>query len=223
MSTTVHFAHGVRPQRSFQNKEQPGSLCGADPHNFDYYATSPDRITCPKCSAKWAKDEMKKRDRQITLERDEDYGYRSAYKVLIDGVHYAMVTLDTGKRQDWELRMHNRDRPGNDRPLREGSFRVYRDYFIRGRKSKEQAALDILDNLQYFQPYEDYLAKVKASNERAEKNRRLFEDERAREKQAREEALATLNEMLKRDDLSNLEISAINVSIETIKTVSDFA
>lgn len=224
----THLITEIRkPSRySFQDSDKI-AICNEDSF-IESYTDNIKHVTCPKCSAAWGKAEIKRLSKEgrgtITLVRDEDKGrsYRSSYKVLVDGVHRANVTLNSGKRQLWVLRNHDFDALGFDEELK--SKRVVRRETLSHQCSKEHMATYVLDHFDFFIPYEEFITIRQAENAEYAKRVAARAAEREDDKNATREAMEVLEEMLRKPAgfLSNLEINAINVSLNTMKLALGF-
>jgi hypothetical protein len=220
MAYQFHFLAGTRPSRYEHRELERIGLCGEDSF-IQSYTENPDLIECPKCSAKWATAEIAKQDRKITLVKSEESprGYRSVYGVLVDGLLYGYVTLEGGKRARWELRDHDYERPAEKIPSKTNPHRTFEKHYIQSRKSKEQAALDILSFMEHFKTRDEWLAQREADNAEWSKRAKAMVDRRERENEDYDMSLAFLTELREREGVTNEEAYAFEVAIKALNEV----
>lgn len=220
MSKSVHLRHGTQECSWKDNGVTDAPLCGDKQSIFDSYTDSPDAMTCPKCSAKWAKDQMKASGRVFELKSSTEYRMmRSAYAVWIDGEHYGDVVMKGGRYGGWNIYTHD-GILGEDKTSATG-----RQYTVEHRKfnSKEHAAfamLGLMDRLKTRTAHDAEEAANLADWE-ARRDRRLRE--KAEENVQYALAIETINEMLAKTDppVSNIERAALDTALKALATCKE--
>lgn len=221
----THFQGNVRESRSFETGVKYSGLCG-DEAIFDGMTENPENITCPKCSAKWSQKFLDGLDQKVELKKASlgGYrdlgGYRSAWEVFVDGESRGFVTMDGSARSGWNTRAISRAALTKDRNDRSKIILDHGDsYYILRFKSKEAAAVAMMQNIDLFQTREQYAEEQAAFKAKlASANERLM---RAAAEKIEENTFAkeTIEAMIAERDLSNAERAALETALTAINRI----
>lgn len=215
MARKTHFKVGETQDR-FEQKVKI-LLCGDD--EFSPTVTEqPESITCPKCSAKWAKQQPDF-SRVELVKSDKSRWARSCYEVTIDNKQYGFVAMTTGRYGRWYRCDHNGAQISTEKTTTSG--RIYNSE-LSPTFSKEAAALAMIEIIGvHIKPRDEYLAEVEASNTKWRTTRQELKREKEQRREARVRAIETINAMLATGEFSNTEIDALHTALASMKDIGE--
>lgn len=215
-----------------------------DAEGEDPYAYSRRMTNCPGCSAAIGKALLAQQNGRVVLEKVEvpqgRYGsyYRTAWAIKIDGTLYGHAVMQNGWGNPWELKdLVGDDRTGNDfgrtvshqpsthYPAKPGD--LWQTIHFASKEMMAIAALrcrergESLFTVEERKEFGRQEAERRRADEaeRAERSRQ-FAAERERKDGLRAErkatAIAGLEEIAKRADLSNIELAGLTAALDII-------
>lgn len=101
----THMKTGGEFER--HGRMHPAVVCGSDNHMFGIHENSTDRlehVTCGDCSKAIFGPKLAERGDTTVLEKDNDTGYRIAYRVIVEGEHRGWIVYDGAYgRANWKV------------------------------------------------------------------------------------------------------------------------
>ncbi len=217
MSRHTHFIVGGTAHRYDPDKTAKLYACGKDDF-LEYSTEKPNDITCPVCSAKWAK--MQPEFSRITLSKTDKPWGRSTYKVEIDGVHYGYVVCKTGRYSNWK-RSDYHGSPLEKETRTSATGRPYSIEFS-GFHSKEQAALAMLEvKGTFIKSKPEYDRESEEANRRWREASRKADERKAQRIADNAFAIENLKVMLTKAGLSNAEVVSLNTALVALGDVQE--